>query len=160
MIKLFIEVRGGTIASMVSNSDDIQIQILDWDNEMVELDKYQPDSVMTDEGFEDYVKKSIPLANLVSTPVSTTLKIGLNPAWIEAHHEIVAFITTELNKMDYDGTVIGKTIETQGTGGVWELALQWTNEFQDLHKETKWDGEFFDRMENFLQAKNNPPIIS
>lgn len=51
-----------------------------------------------------------------------------SPDWIETHHEIVAAITLSLHN-DED-TAFREVNETQGTGGIWELAEKLTDEFQ------------------------------
>jgi hypothetical protein len=43
---------------------------------------------------------------------------------------------------------------SQGTGGIYELAEQWTDEFENLHLDQEWDGEFFDEIEKFCNSKN------
>jgi len=65
-IKIFIEVSGGSIKSIVTNSKDAQVYVLDYDNAQdpnaLEEEKapsiWKPESVMTDEGFQEYMDKT------------------------------------------------------------------------------------------------------
>ena len=69
--------------------------------------------------------------------------------WIETHHEIVSYITS------FDTGVIHETQENEGIGGLWELGLAWTNEFEQLYSGAQWDGEFYDAVEKFVEDKNS-----
>lgn len=51
-------------------------------------------------------------------------------------------------------SIIVDTAENSGTGGIYELGEQWTDEFEELNKGREWDGEFFDELEAFLFRKN------
>jgi len=82
-------------------------------------------------------------------------------SWKETHFEVVQFITGHRIKTGYriktDGksrSVINDTHATSGTGGLYELAEDWTNEFEQLHAGRQWDGEFFDEIEEFCNLKN------
>lgn len=50
--------------------------------------------------------------------------------------------------------VVGERFAEFGTGGMWQLAQEWTNEFQKQHALREWDGEFFDELDDFLEKKN------
>jgi hypothetical protein len=78
-------------------------------------------------------------------------------SWIETHHEVVAYITRQLELNDYmtEGTKVRKAYESQGTGGLYELAEDWTSAFESENKDKDWDGDFFDEIEVFLDQKNN-----
>lgn len=74
--------------------------------------------------------------------------------WMETHHEVVAYITSELDKYE-DGCTIVKTMESKGKGGIYELAEDWTDEFETLHEHDDWDvDDFFDELEEFCNTKN------
>lgn len=77
-------------------------------------------------------------------------------SWQETHYEVVAHITTT---MDMAYTMANTTQETQGTGGLYELAESLTDEFEDHYKGFEWDGEFFDTISGFLEEKDRPSII-
>ena len=74
-------------------------------------------------------------------------------SWQETHFEVVSIIVIELAKDKTTSTVIEKCYYGQGTGGVYELAEDLSNEFEKIHKDRKWDGDFFDEIENFLNTK-------
>jgi hypothetical protein len=75
-------------------------------------------------------------------------------SWIETHHEVVAIITNELRKNEREGSVIWKRQIEQGTGGMFELAEEWTDEFEKKNIDREWDGEFFEEVEDFCIAKD------
>ena len=59
--KIFITIKGGYIQSLVSNSD-IEVTILDKDIQNGPgIENYIPDSIMTNEGFNDYKEREIKL---------------------------------------------------------------------------------------------------
>lgn len=74
-------------------------------------------------------------------------------SWQETHFEVVDFITT-IRVQDTLTGVIAERQESQGTGGLYELAEEWTDEFEILNKGREWDGEFFDEIEEFCKNKN------
>jgi hypothetical protein len=76
-------------------------------------------------------------------------------SWQETHFEVVDFIVTVRNTLEHNNCVIWKVQEGQGTGGLWELAETWTNEFEKLNEGREWDGEFFDEIEEFCRRKNS-----
>jgi hypothetical protein len=49
--------------------------------------------------------------------------------------------------------VLEKIESTQGRGGMWEFAEKLTDEFMELYKDFVWDGEFFDKIDEFLNSK-------
>lgn len=73
-------------------------------------------------------------------------------SWHEAHFEVVSAISREVFS-DSPRGVVSQTIETHGTGGLYELAESLTDKFESLHKEKSWDGEFFDEIVKFLDAE-------
>lgn len=74
-------------------------------------------------------------------------------SWQESHFEIVDFITT-IRSQDKLAGIIKETQESQGTCGLWELAVLWTDEFEKLNKDRDWDGEFYEEVEEFCKTKN------
>lgn len=75
-------------------------------------------------------------------------------SWCETHHEVVSYISTQLNMATGEDTEINQTHFLQGTGGMYEIAEEWTDEFETLHQGREWDGDFFDTIEEFVQNKN------
>ena len=74
-------------------------------------------------------------------------------SWQETHYEIVAAITYEVAHDNINDNLIYKTLREKGHGGLYELANDLTDEFENLHKGCEWDGEFFETIENFLDEK-------
>jgi hypothetical protein len=84
-------------------------------------------------------------------------------SWMETHHEVVAFITKQLMVFDHTAAInqdaphkIYETASEVGTYGMYDLAKAWTNEFEELNKGRKWDGDgdYFDEIEKFCEQKN------
>ena len=74
--------------------------------------------------------------------------------WIETHYEVVAFIEKVLNNgMPYG--LVGERYEEFGSGGMYDLSKDWTDEFQALHGDRVWDGEWLDELHLFLTSRNN-----
>jgi hypothetical protein len=78
-------------------------------------------------------------------------------SWMETHHEICAFIGYKRKESEliFKENIINEITSTQGTGGLYLLAEQWTNEFEKLNAGRVWDGEFFEEITQFLYTKNN-----
>ena len=72
-------------------------------------------------------------------------------SWNETHFEIVSMLTLEYKRNE--NGAIGKFNEDYGTGGLYEIAEEWTDEFEELNKDRKWDGEFFNEIESFFAKK-------
>ncbi len=71
-------------------------------------------------------------------------------SYLETHFEIVKHLT---QTADFSGSLSNMRRESQGIGGLYELAEDLTNEFEKLHKDKFWDGDFFDIMDEFLKEK-------
>ena len=74
-------------------------------------------------------------------------------SWYETFYEIVSTIEYILN----DGSP-HKVYDLHSKGGsvyIYEHAQELTNEFELLHKDRKWDGDFLDELHNFLNSKWN-----
>lgn len=76
--------------------------------------------------------------------------------WHETHFEVVSAISIEAYKNN-PSKPVKECYEASGTGGLYELAEELTNEFQSLHTGREWDGEYFDEIEKFLQEKLELP---
>ena len=85
-----------------------------------------------------------------------TKKEDLND-YLEAHFDVVQFITDCLD-IDFDNftNVISKRHFEQGSGGMYELAKEWTDEFTEKYKDVAWgeELEYYDTIEEFLTNKN------
>lgn len=76
----------------------------------------------------------------------------MNEKYLEAYYEIVESITLA---MQFDtNTVVHQIYSTQGRGGLYELAKQWTDEFQSLYGDREWDSEWLDVITDFFNSKN------
>lgn len=76
-------------------------------------------------------------------------------SWSETHFEVTDFIVTIRNTSNIPNGIIKDIQESQGTAGLWELAVQWTDEFENLNKGRNWeDGDFYDEIEEFCKIKN------
>lgn len=74
--------------------------------------------------------------------------------WQTTYHEVVSFITTEINKATGIGEV-WKAREAHGQHGLYDLSSEWANEFMAIHKNTNWDGsDFWLTIDAWLEAKN------
>lgn len=73
-------------------------------------------------------------------------------SWQETHYEVVQAITMEQAKDNPQG-LVKERHEAQGHGGLYELALEITNEFEKLNEGREWDGDFFDEIDKFLKEK-------
>lgn len=74
-------------------------------------------------------------------------------SWTETYFEVVDYITT-IRSMKFITGIIGETIASNGTCGLWELAVKWTDEFEVLSKDREWNDEFYDEVEEFCKTKN------
>lgn len=71
-------------------------------------------------------------------------------SWIETYYEIVSSIN-----LNESNPVIEKIRDDKGIGGLYEFAELLTDEFETKYKDTEWDGEFFDMIEEFISNKLN-----
>lgn len=77
-------------------------------------------------------------------------------SWQETHFEIVRAITELLiNDSIDEKNPIYFIFNIQGTGGLYEIAEDWTDEFEKINEGRDWDGEFFDDIETFINLKIN-----
>jgi hypothetical protein len=79
-------------------------------------------------------------------------KTPANTSWIETHHEVVSTIAISLHLNEPD-TLWMKRAEEQGTGGLYELAQELTDEFEKANETREWDGDFFNEIEAFMEFK-------
>ena len=78
-------------------------------------------------------------------------------SWQETHYEVVEKISM-ISQMDEAliPPLVSFVYTMGGRGGLYELAEELTDEFEELNKNREWDGEFFDEIETFLNDKLNP----
>ena len=73
-------------------------------------------------------------------------------SWHETHFEVVSFITLQYER-DSVTSKVAEINDRYGSGGMYELAKELTDEFELLNKGREWDGEFFEEIESFLIKK-------
>jgi len=78
-------------------------------------------------------------------------------SWMETHHEIVAGITLILENIDSSkwSSQFKARFDAQGTGGMYELAEELTDEFEKLFEGEEWgiEKEYFEEIEKFIGEK-------
>lgn len=79
-------------------------------------------------------------------------------SWIETHFEVSSMIALAMDKDDFthEPSVPHQVREANGITGVWQLAEDWTDEFEELNKCRQWNGEFIDEIEAFVYRKLHP----
>jgi hypothetical protein len=78
--------------------------------------------------------------------------------YLETYFEVVEFIQDRISHYDeQDLDAVGNAEFHKGRGGLYELAEEWTTEFQTKYHEVVWgeELEFYDTLEEFLTKKNN-----
>ncbi|MFW6272925.1 MAG: hypothetical protein ACOC2U_04005 [bacterium] len=70
-------------------------------------------------------------------------------SWHETHFEVVDEIVRRLNFDKKQETPISKHYEKVGRGGMYDLAKDITDRFEEKYKDFEWDGNFFDEIEKF-----------
>lgn len=77
--------------------------------------------------------------------------------WHETHFEIVQAIALEMMKDEPSG-IAAERHEQQGHGGLYELAKELTDKFEEEFKDIEWglDLEYFDKIEEFIQRELYP----
>lgn len=72
-------------------------------------------------------------------------------SYLETYYEIVDSIRIYLEYSKINK--VGKIYESQGRGGLYELAEELTDKFELLNKDREWDGDFFDEIEKFINEE-------
>lgn len=73
----------------------------------------------------------------------------------ETHFEVVNAIALE-NAKDKPCQLISELRMDGGRMALWDLANELTKEFENKNKGRKWDGEFYDEIDAFVESKLNP----
>ncbi len=73
-------------------------------------------------------------------------------SWQETHFEVVSAIT-HISSMDEPYGIVLNRLNEFGTGGLYLLAEELTDEFEALNEGRVWDGDFFDEIDEFLKNK-------
>ena len=72
-------------------------------------------------------------------------------SWSETHYEMVQAINENINS-----DLVKTTEDEMGYGGMYELANDLTDEFEELHKDKLWgenNDSFFEEIETFIDFK-------
>ena len=98
------------------------------------------------------------LISQIEFSAEKTKKEDLND-YLEAYFDTVQFITDCLDRQCGDdrlANVVSKRQYEQGSGGTYELAKEWTDEFTEKYKDVAWgeEIEYYDTIEEFLTNKN------
>lgn len=90
------------------------------------------------------------------TPSSEDQKVFPNGAtsYLETFYEVVSALAL----LENGGKDIINRVE-RGTGGMYELAEDLTDEFERINKDREWDGEFFDEIYEFVEEKSKGFIV-
>lgn len=89
--------------------------------------------------------------DLVDTSETKTFPNGFDN-WHETHFEVV----TEINLQIIENRPckrIYETLEKIGHGGLYELAKELTDKFEEQNKGVEWDGDWFDAIQDFLSEE-------
>lgn len=75
--------------------------------------------------------------------------------YLETHYEMVSKIEEQLSE---ESGFAFDIYEKEGRGGMWLLAKELTDEFQELHKDNDWvEKNFFDELDLFWEKKLQLP---
>ena len=76
-------------------------------------------------------------------------------SWLETHFEVVSYITLEYERDENNTSKVTAITEEKGMGGLYELSEKLTDEFEIIHKDREWKGDFFEEFEYFINRKLN-----
>lgn len=76
-------------------------------------------------------------------------------SWHETHFEVVDAIFTQLNNPYSRASHVQ---DTMGRGGLYELAQELTDKFEQQFADAQWDGNFFDELDSFLENELKPVV--
>lgn len=72
-------------------------------------------------------------------------------SWAETHYMIVTELQSYIDADDMN--LAKKQYDIHGTGGMFELAQSFTDEFEKINKDRDWDGQFYDEIASFVHNK-------
>jgi hypothetical protein len=88
---------------------------------------------------------------LASKKSKDVLKHGFRD-WAETHHEIVCTIHALIDN-DTIPSRLQNILDTEGTGGLYDLGIDLTNDFENTYVGRVWDGDWIDTIIEFVNAK-------
>jgi hypothetical protein len=78
-------------------------------------------------------------------------------SWKETFYEVTSYITSFVMSNQGEDSEIGRVHYSQGTTGLYQLAEEWADEFEQTNKKTDWEGaDFWETIEAWLNVKNMP----
>lgn len=108
------------------------------------------------DGSESLIQTEKELQLAIDLDHNIGIEVGeVDEDYLETHYEMVSAITLKVEDEYPDPeNFIVKRGEEQGRGGLYELAKELTDEFQEKHNGRLWDSDFFDEIQSFLNEKN------
>ena len=75
-------------------------------------------------------------------------------SWAETHHEIVTIINYQIDR-DFGDVprLLDEILSTEGTGGIYDLCIDLTTEFESINEGRVWDGDWLDAVIEFVKEK-------
>lgn len=79
----------------------------------------------------------------------------MNRAWLETHFEVVDAIATATMDETWEYTMCAELGDSEGYNRtmLYDLSIQWTDEFEKLHEGREWDGEWMEEVWKFMENK-------
>ena len=75
-------------------------------------------------------------------------------SWAETHHEIVTIINYQIDRDFGDiPRLLDEILSTEGTGGIYDLCIDLTTEFESINEGRVWDGDWLDAVIEFVKEK-------
>lgn len=75
-------------------------------------------------------------------------------SWAETHHEIVTIINYQIDRDFGDvPSLLDEILSTEGTGGIYDLCIDLTTEFESINEGKVWDGDWLDAVIEFVKEK-------
>jgi hypothetical protein len=108
---------------------------------------YLPQSVTQ----QEYTLVSSILNQLASKRANVILPKGFRD-WAETHHEIVCTIHALIDN-DTIPFRLQNILDTEGFGGLYDLGIDLTNEFCNIHENREWNGDWIDKIIEFTNLK-------
>jgi len=99
----------------------------------------------------EYTLVSNILDQLASKKSKGILKHGFRD-WAETHHEIVCTIHALIDN-DTMPSRLEKILDTEGFGGLYDLGIDLTNDFENTYVGRVWDGDWVDTIIEFVNEK-------
>lgn len=79
-------------------------------------------------------------------------------SWQETYFEVVDSLSGILRLDSFqhgskEFKWLTEEYDNGGRGRMYELAEEWTDEFEKLNEDREWDGQFYDELDEFLKEK-------